>query len=549
MDGESMSKSLWRVLGSWSLFSSAQWMFMVAAGVAAYNHSGAGAVGVVAVARLVPALFAAPVAGTLIDRLDRSRVVAGSCALTTVAFAAGAVVVSDDLRLGFLVAAIVAVSAFGMPPRPALESMLPALARTPGDLVRATAMWSAGDNAGFLVGAGAGGTLLALVGPGSVMACSAALAAATTVLVVGLPRTLAGEVEDDAAHAGVLAGIRVVASTPPLRAPFVLLAGLTMLEGSTDVQLVALAIDRLDLGNGGPGLLYLVWGAGGLAGSVVMLRIVRRTGYGRVLLVGALVFGVLVVAAGVGGVVVAVAAMFPIGLGFALVEGGVMGVIPRLADDAVIGRVYGVTELLYSGAAAVGAALAPVLILWWGVGASLVVVGLAYVALALATWRRCARLDQGQQTATRVRDLLHDVAFLEPLPLPQLERLVRSARPVAVAPGDDVVTLGETGQEFYVVDTGELDVVEFGRMLGPGDGFGEIALVRDVPRTATIRARTESHLWAVARAPFLAALRASPDARVAATGTVEQHLRRPSVAEGPEPVEPWKEAEDRRHRA
>jgi hypothetical protein len=119
------------------------------------------------------------------------------------------------------------------------------------------------------------------------MACSAALAAATTVLVVGLPRTLAGEVEDDAAHAGVLAGIRVVASTPPLRAPFVLLAGLTMLEGSTDVQLVALAIDRLDLGNGGPGLLYLVWGAGGLAGSVVMLRIVRRTGYGRVLLVGA----------------------------------------------------------------------------------------------------------------------------------------------------------------------------------------------------------------------------------------------------------------------
>jgi MFS family permease len=532
-----VGKSLWRVLGSWFLFSSGQWMFMVAAGVAAYDHGGAGAVGIVAVARLVPALLAAPVAGTLVDRLDRSRVVASSCALTTLAFAAGAVVVSDDLRLGWLVAATVAVSALGAPPRPALEALLPALARTPGDLVRATALWSAGDSGGFLVGAGAGGTLLALVGPGSVMACSAGLAAATTVLALGLPRTLASEVEDDATHSGLLAGIRVVASTQSLRAPFVLLAGLTLLEGATDVQLVALAIGRLDLGNGGPGLLYLVWGAGGMAGSVVLLRIVRRTGYGRALLVGALLFGLLVAVAGVGGVVVAVAVMFPIGLGFALVEGGVMGVIPRLADDAVIGRVYGVSELLYSGAAAVGAALAPVLILWWGVGTSLVCVGLAYVALALATWRWCARLDQGQQTATRVRDLLHDVPFLGPLPLPRLERLVRSARPVVVAPDDVVVTLGETGQEFYVVETGDLDVVEFGRVLGPGDGFGEIALLRDVPRTATIRARTDSHLWAVARAPFLAALGGSPDARVAATGTVEEHLRRRPVADGPEPAE------------
>jgi MFS family permease len=139
-----------------------------------------------------------------------------------------------------------------------------------------------------------------------------------------------------------------------------------VLEGTTDVQVVALAIDRLHLGNGGPGVLYLVWGAGGVAGSAVLLRIVRRTGYGRALLVGSLVFGLLLAVAGVGGVALVIAVMLPVGLGFALVEGSVMGVIPRLADDAVIGRVYGVTELLYSGAAAVGAALAPALIAWLG---------------------------------------------------------------------------------------------------------------------------------------------------------------------------------------
>jgi hypothetical protein len=348
----------------------------------------------------------------------------------------------------------------------------------------------------------------------------------TTGLALGLPRSVASESGVDDDDSSVLAGIRVVASTPTLHAPFILLAGLKVLEGSTDVQLVALAIGRLGLGTGGPGLLYLVWGTGGLAGSALLLRIVRRTGYGRALLVGALVFGLLVAAAGVSGLALAVAVMFPIGVGFTLVEGSVLGVIPRLTDDAVIGRVYGVAELLYSGAAAAGAALAPALIAWRGVGGSLVAVGLAYTVVALATWRWCARLDRGQQTATRVRDLLHGVPFLAPLPLPQLERLVRSARSVVVAPGADVVTLGETGEEFYVVDSGDLDVVEFGRVVGPGDGFGEIALLRDVPRTATIRARSEGQLWAVGRAPFRAALGASPNAMVAATGAVEQHLAR-----------------------
>ena len=521
-----MGGSLRRVLGSWLLFSSAHWMFMVASGVAAYDRDGAGAVGLVAVARLVPALLAAPVAGMLIDRLDRSRVVTVSCGLATAALAAGSFVVADDLPLGWLVGAIAATSVLGAPPRPALESLLPALARGPADLVRATAWWSGVDSAGFLLGAGVGGVLLGVIGASAVIGLAAALAAATTVLAVGLPRVTACEPDLDDDFSGALAGIRIVVSTPPLHGPFLLLAGLLVLEGATDVQLVALAIDRLDLGNGGPGLLYLVWGVGGVIGSAVLLRIVRRTGYGRALVVGALVFGLLIAVAGVGDAVVAVAVMLPVGLGFALVEGAVMGVIPRLADDAVIGRVYGVAELFYAGMAAVGAAVAPALIAWRGVGGSMVAVGLGYVVLALGTLRWCARLDRGQQRATRVRDLLHEVAFLNPLPLPHLERLVRAARPVTVAAGDTVVVSGDRGDEFFVIEAGHVDVREYGRRMGPGEGFGEIALIRDVPRTATVTAHSDVHLWAVDRTPFLSALGASDDALTAATGVVERHLSR-----------------------
>jgi MFS family permease len=528
-----MGSSLWRVLVSWLLFSGAQWTFMVASGVAAYDDGGAGAVGIVTVARLLPALLAAPVAGMLIDRLARSRLVVAVSAGSTVALAAGSFVVGRDLGLGWLVTVIVAASLLGTPVRPALESLLPSLTREPADLVRATAWWSGADSLGFLIGAGAGGLVLALTSPATAIGLAAGLAAVTTLLAVGVPRIVACEPDEDDEEGGILSGVRVVAATPSLHAPFVLLAGLLVLEGATDVQLVALAMGRLGLGSGGPGLLYLVWGIGGVAGSAVLLRIVRRTGYGRALVVGALLFGLLVAVAGIGDAALAIAVMLPVGLGFALVEGSVMGVIPRLADDAVIGRVYGVSELLYAGMAAIGAALAPALIAWWGVGGSMVGVGLGYAALTVVTARWCARLDRGQQTATRVRDLLHDVPFLTPLPLPQLERLVRAARLMEAAPGTNVVTAGETGEEFFVVESGRLGVLEFGRELGAGDGFGEIALLRDVPRTATIRARSDSRLWAVSRRPFLAALGATPEALTAATGAVEEHLARRPLLDPP----------------
>jgi MFS family permease len=532
-----MGRSLRRVLGSWLLFSSAQWMFMIAVGVASYAHSGAAGVGAVSVARLVPALLVAPLAGNLVDRYDRARVVTLSCASATVALGIGATVVADDRPLWAMVAVTAAASALGAPPRPALEALLPALARTPAELVRATAYWSGADSAGFLAGAGAGGLLIAWVGTGSVVAIAAALAGSTTILAVGLPAITASEADEDVDDTGLLAGVRAVLSTPGLRAPYVLFVGLLLLEGTTDVQLVALAIDDLGLGDGGPGLLYLVWGVGGLLGSVALLRIVRRTGYGRALLVGSVVFGLLLTVSGLGGVAVVIAVMVPVGLGFALVEGAVMGVIPRLADDAVIGRVYGVSEFLYAGVTALGAALAPLLIGWLGVGDSLVAVGSCYALCALATWRWCAQPDRGQQTASRVRDLLHDVPFLTPLPLPHLERLVRAARPVTVAPNEMIIATGEVGDEFYVVEDGTLDVIEYGRRLGPGDGFGEIALLRDVPRTATIRARTSSRLWVVDRAPFLAALGASDDAVQTAAGVIDEHLARPPTS-GPGDAEP-----------
>ena len=126
--------------------------------------------------------------------------------------------------------------------------------------------------------------------------------------------------------------------------------------------------------------------------------------------------------------------------------------------------------------------------------------------------------------ATRIRDLLRGVPFLEPLPLPRLERLVRDAETVTVSAGETLFRAGDHGDRFFLIDKGELDVVEFGNRLGRGDSFGEIALLRDVPRTATLRAVTAASLWTITRPVFLAAVTSDRASAGLAEATVQGHL-------------------------
>jgi hypothetical protein len=281
------------------------------------------------------------------------------------------------------------------------------------------------------------------------------------------------------------------------------------------------------MGNGGPGLLYIVWGIGGVLASAILLALVRRRGYGLALLVGCLSFAVGVGVCGVDGVAVALLAMLPAGIGMALVEVGFMALVPRLADDAVAGRIYALSEIAYSGAAGLGAIIAPALIHALGTPGSLAATSSAFGLLAVGASGTLARLDTGQEAASRVRELLHGVSFLSPLPLPRLERLVREAQPLEVPAGSVVVTGGEVGTDFYVIDDGSVEIEADGRHVGPGSAFGEIALLRDIPRTTTVRAVTDVYLWTVTRRAFVAAVSAHEDVSRLADATVREHLARP----------------------
>ena len=535
--GTRTTRSLVRVLAAWGLFSAGQWMLMVALAVYAYDRAGAAGVSAVTIARLFPAMLAAPPSGAAVDRLDRGRIVLASGMAQTVLTAAMLAIVVADAPFALMVVVVVLLSVVGAPVRPALQAILPGLAPTPAALTRATAAWSGVDSAGFLVGAGVGGVLLGVSSVPVVVAVAVTTAVLTTLLVARLPisRALAGP--PDAGRderLGAVAGLRTLLRTPGLRSTHAVFTGAVLLEGATDVLFVPLAIDELDLGDGGLGLLYTVWGVGGLLGSAALLVLVRRTGYGTVLLLGGALFAVLLAVSGVGGALVVLLAMLPVGLAFSLLESGIMGVVPRLVDDGVIGRVYALREVLHAGISALGAAIAPVLILLFGVRGSVVIIGASYGLLVLALAASLVRLDRDERVAGRVRDLLHDIEFLRPLPLPHLERLVRSAIPVHVAAGGAVITEGETGETFYAVERGEVEIVGYDRTQGPGTGFGEIALLLDVPRTATVRARVDSELWAVGRGPFLGAVGVTDEASLVARRTVEAHLARERAESQPD---------------
>jgi hypothetical protein len=148
------------------------------------------------------------------------------------------------------------------------------------------------------------------------------------------------------------------------------------------------------------------------------------------------------------------------------------------------------------------------------VGAVLIVAAILPVVVALA-WRRLADLDRRAVVPAREIALLRRTRVFGPLPAPQLESVARRVRWLTVPAGTEVIREGDAGDRYYVLASGAVRVDQGGRYLRdlgtPGQGFGEIALIRGVPRTATVTATAETILLSIDRIPFLAALTGRPE--------------------------------------
>lgn len=326
---------------------------------------------------------------------------------------------------------------------------------------------------------------------------------------------------------GLLAGIRAVARQGDTRLLVGILALRMLASGALDVVFVLLALETFHIGESGAGLLNAALGLGTVAGGALTFSLVGRQHLAPVLAAAALVWGIALAIIGTAApVLLAIPLIIVGGVGYAACDMIGRTILQRVTPDRLLARVLGALEGIGLVSLAVGAVLVPVVVSIIGVQGTLVVVALILpVGIAFA-WFGLASMDRTSLIPTRALELLRAVPLFAPLAPPQLESVARRGRWVTVEPGEILIREGETGDAYYVLESGELEFHQgetfLRRAAERGYGFGEIALLRDVPRTATVRAVMPSVLLTLGRADFLEVVTGHPQAHAAASRVVAE---------------------------
>ena len=524
-----------RLLLAWACSNLGSRASAIAVAVYAYETDGIAAVGIVAFVRLVVAAAVSSWLAVFADRRPRRQVlIVTDLTRGAMLVAMAALAPVESARAAVYVLAV--LTAILEPLfRSAQVAHSPALVRSPEELTAANVIASGVESVGLFAGPALGALLLALSSTSTVFAATAVLAFLSVGLVarIGVPGDPAPEAGVARSHV-LLAGWRTIAAERHLRVVIALFSIQTLVAGMLNVLVVALAIELLDLGTAGVGWLDGMVGVGATLGVVIVAGVAGRRRLSGYFAGGLLLWGAPLALIGAWPELApAIVLLALIGVGNTLVDVTGITLMQRAAPDAVLGRVFGAFEALVLLSMGLGSLLAPVLVALIDVRGALVAAG-CVLPLALAPlWRPLAHVDSDASPPTRQVELLRAIPMFAPLAAPELERLARAVAGVRVEAGSAVFEQGGHGDRFYVIVAGEAIVEEDGRhvrTLGPGDFFGEIALLRDVPRTATVRAVSELELLALDRETFLTTVAADPASAEAAGSIVAARLPSPVIS-------------------
>lgn len=518
---------------AWACCITAESCFEIALAVFAYAEGGITAAGTLALVRAAVSALTAPLTAGLGDRFPRQvvLVVTGAALGVVTALIAVAAWVGESYAVyGLSLAFAVAVPAY----RPVQSALLPNVARTPDQLTASNVAVSLLEGLGVLVGPVIAGVLLAVSGAAAAFIAAVLLFAGTTVAAARIGRIADdGEVDAQAAGDGALhealLGIRESVGNPGVRVLLGLYTTSMLVWGAFfQVLVVVIAIERLDIGEGGAGLLAAATGVGAvicaaMAGSLVGRR---RLAPALAVGVGCWALPLAVMAVTHSPAVAAVVAML-IGAGVVLIDVVTFTLLQRAAPDEVLARVFGVLESAMRAALGIGAIAVPALVAATDLAVTLAIVAAVQpIALAVA-WPRLRAVDSVDLVPVERIALLRSVAMFAALPPLPLERLAARLRPETADIGEVIIRQGDAGDVVYVVAEGTVDVVHDGNhvaTLGAGNVFGEIALLRDVPRTATVTALEPCRLYTLERDEFLAAVTGHAPAHAGASAFVSARL-------------------------
>ena len=526
------NRSIRRIEIAWTTGTAADWALLVVLLVVAYEAGGALAAGILGAVRVVPGIVAAPLATTLVERYRGDRVLTAINLVRTAGAIATALVVASDLPVEATYALAAVVAGAGSLVRPIQSALLPAFARTPGELVAANVASSMGEGLGTFAGPLLAGLLVAATGSVAASLIVAAAFGAAAAAVTGIRFEHAADARGGVG-AGTIARFRIADAARVLRS----YPGAALLIGDFVAQIfvrgllitliVVASIELLDMGDTGVGLLNAALGLGGLVGAVAALRLGGGMQLGKVCALALACWGLPLVLIGAWpSPAVALAALFATGVsnavldisGFTLIQRGVRN------EDRML--IFGVFEGLLGIGLLLGSLLAPALVAVLGVRGAFVVAGAILPVLAAVTWRSIVQSARRSARADANIALLRRNPLFAPLPLTALDRIAERLVPMSFEPGDVVMRQGEPGEHYLLIADGEVEVSDGGRILrtcGPGDGVGEIALLHRVPRTATVTACSPVTGYAIDAGTFLASI-AGPSAAAMAAAVASSRL-------------------------
>ena len=514
------------------LFNVAEPAMWVAILVYAFERGGTRQVGLVSIVLLVPAGVLAPVAAALGDRFRRERMVRYGYLAQAITTAATAVALFADAA-AVLVYAVATVAAVTYTTgRPNHHALMPSLSETPEEVAAANSVSSLTEGIGATIG-GVVAAALATTGADAVFAVAAGTLFVAFALTLGVHTPVEGRSMERfrpwTLAVDAVNGLLILARSRGPRLLVLIAAAVAVATGAIGVLTVPLAIDTLGLGDPGVGMLTTVTSVGLLVGAGVSVAFSTRRRLAAPMLLSAAGFAVAgVLFAGAKTTATAICAAIVFGATITLMD--VLGrtMLQRTTTDDVLTRVFGAVEALWLLGYAGGAAVAPSLESLVGLAWAFIISGGLVLLAGLGSFLAFRGIDASSVLPERQLSLLARIPMFAPLARVDLERLARQLDRIETPVGTEVIRQGDIGDRFYVVDAGEFEIVVDGeriRTQGEGDFFGEIALLQDMPRTATVRALTDGAVWALDQEEFLATLTDLPQAAGAAHRISAERMR------------------------
>jgi MFS family permease len=499
-------RNLRRALAAFTAFSVTEFGTWVTVLVYAYSVGGATTVGAVAVAQLVPAAILAPFLAARLDRLPRSAATLVAYGSQAAALAATAISMAVDApplaTFGFAVVANITV-AMG---RPAHNSLIPELVEDADHLTAANVVTTSAENIGVFIGPALAGIMMGIGDPASALGVLVLVMLSGTALVASIPRLRRPAVESRAMRTrNRRIGYRSAF-------PFVIIGAAEQVAiGALDVLIVLLAIDELGLGDSGAGYLNAALGLGGVVGGLMAASMVGRARLTPPLVLGvALRSGSLIL---IGLFPAAALFLAGTGIGYSVVDVANRTLLQRSVPVDSLAGAFGLLEGATMGSLALGAAIAPLLVGAVGTTGAFAVLGVVMPVTIAAIWRPLRRAERNATIALDALDAIRGVAMFEGLEPAVREALARSGSIEDVPAGRVVVVEGDTGDRMWVVISGTVAVTRQENpvaTLGPGDVFGEIALLSNRPRIATVTALEPCGLLTLDRTGFFQAMATNP---------------------------------------